>query len=281
MVDRKRTLRADRKRKLKRARSLRACTVALALIGIIILLYIFWPRFEYVSVKEGVAIVDLFYSSTPKFTDETISFLESKEIEVDVHKDENVTVELYRHLPRYGYRLIVLRVHAGILGREGPTAPTFLFTEEPYTAGKYVIEQLSQQVLSGVIDPYNPHKEPVFTIGPLFVTMSMEGNFNGSIIVLSSCLGLYTDQLAEAFIQKGAKAFISWDEKVSLTHTDKACILLLQALLDEGMTVGEAVEKIMTEVGPDQIYTSKLRFYPKEAANLKLQKPTKSARAIA
>jgi len=264
---RRRTFRASHKRKLNR----RVCAVGLVLIGAIILFYFFWPRFEYVSVKGGVAIVDSFYSSTPQFTQEAISFLEAKGIEVDVHKDEDVTVELYRRLSRYDYRLIVLRVHAGVLGREGPTAPTFLFTNEPYTTSSHWMEQMSGQVLSGVIDPDNPGEKPVFTVGPLFVAMSMEGNFNDSIIVLSSCLGLYTDQLAEVFMQKGAKAFISWDEKVGLAHTDEACILLLQALLEEGMTIEEAVEKVMTEVGPDPTYGGKLRYYPNEAGSLKLK----------
>ena len=105
----------------------------------------------------------------------------------------------------------------------------------------------------------------------MFVAMSMQGSFNGSIIVLSSCLGLYTRQLADAFLKKGAKAFISWDEKVSLAHTDEACMILLKFLIEERMTIGEAVEKVMVDVGTDPIYGSTLKYYPKEAGSLKLK----------
>lgn len=199
-------------------------------------------------------------------SDAAAAFLTSRGITVDVYKDENVTVDLYRRLPAYGYNLIILRVHAGVLVREGPKAPTFLFTNEPYTTNKYTWEQLEGQVLSGKIDPDNSSEKPLFTIGPLFITMSMEGNFNNSIVTLSSCLGLYTDELARAFEQKGAKVFVGWDEKVTLSHTDEACETLLKALIDGRMTVGEAVRKVMTGIGGDSAYNSTLGYSPKGRA---------------
>jgi hypothetical protein len=216
-----------------------------------------------------VTIVDLFYSSSPRFTDDVTEFLTSKDITMNTFKDSNITVDFYRRLPKYGYSLLVLRVHAGVLESD-PAKPTFLFTEEPYNTYEYLIEQLSDQVQSGKIDPDNPAEEPVFTVGPLFVAGSMEGSFNDSIVVLSSCLGLYTDQLAKAFIERGAQAFISWDEKVGLTHTDEAAMVLLRSLIEEGMTVSEAVEKAMNDVGPDTAYDSTLHYYPQEAGSVKL-----------
>ena len=182
-----------------------------------------------------------------------------------MHKSGEVTVELYRRLPTYGYRLIILRVHAGICERlEGE--PTFLFTAEPYTPGKYVYEQLTDQVMSGVINPDRP-ENPVFTVGPAFVRMSMEGDFHGAIIILSSCLGLHNTLLAEAFIERGAFCFISWDEKVSLHHTDRATLTLLRALIDEGRRIREAVNKVMEEVGTDPAYGCVLKYYPPESGD--------------
>jgi hypothetical protein len=236
---------------------------------VIIIAYFFWPRYEFISAKGGAVIVDSFYSSTPKFTDAATAFLTSKGIHVDVYKDENVTVDLYKQLPAYGYNLIILRVHAGILQTD-PTAPTFLFTNEPYNAGSMWEEQLEGQVLGGKIDPGNSSEQSLFTIGPAFVAMSVEGNFNNSVVMLSSCFGLYTDQLADAFVKKGAKVFIGWDEKVALSQSDEACNLLLKVLIDEKMTVSKAVEKVITEVGEDKTYNSALKYYPKEAGNLVL-----------
>jgi hypothetical protein len=131
-------------------------------------------------------------------------------------------------------------------------------------------EQLEGQVLGGKIDPGNSSEQSLFTIGPAFVAMSVEGNFNNSVVMLSSCFGLYTDQLADAFVKKGAKVFIGWDEKVALSQSDEACNLLLKVLIDEKMTVSKAVEKVITEVGEDKTYNSALKYYPKEAGNLVL-----------
>jgi len=215
-----------------------------------------------------VGIVDQFYSESPGFTDQALEFLGSRGISVKVHRDKDVTVGLYRRLPTYGYRLIILRVHAGVCERL-KDHPTFLFTAEPYTTGKYTVEQLTNLVMSGVIDPDRP-ESPVFTVGPDFVRMSMEGDFGGASIVLSSCLGLYNQYLAEALIEKGGKVFVSWDEKVSLEHTDKAALLLLKALVEEGTTIREAVEKVMEEVGPDPIYGAVFKYYPPQAGGLRV-----------
>lgn len=236
---------------------------------VIVLAYFFWPRYEFVSAKGTAVIVDSFYSSTPQFTDAATAFLTSKGIHVDVYKDENVTVDLYKQLPAYGYNLIILRVHAGILQTD-PTAPTFLFTNEPYSTGAWMMEQMEGQVLGGKIDSDNSSEQSLFTVGPAFVAISMESNFNNSVVILSSCFGLYTDQLADAFVKKGVKVFIGWDEKVTLSQSDEACNLLLKALIDEKMTVSGAVEKVMTEVGEDKTYNSTLKYYPKEAGNIML-----------
>ena len=265
---------SSRKRRGKRPESKRKLNrrvyglIPLA-ICIIVFAYFFWPHPNQILVSEGVTIVDLFYSSNPQFTNEVSAFLTSKDITTNTFKDSNITVDFYRQLPKYGSSLIVLRIHAGVLESD-PTKPTFLFTEEPYNTYEYFFEQLSDQVQSGKIDPDNSAEEPVFTVGPLFVAISMEGNFSDSIVIMSSCLGLYRDQLAKAFIERGAKAFISWDEKVGLAHTDEATMVLLKSLIEEGMTVSEAVEKAMNDVGPDTTYNSMLHYYPQEAGSVKL-----------
>ena len=252
------------KRKLNR----QVYGLILITLCILVLAYFLWPRAAPIPVNKGVTLVDLFYSSSPRFTDDITAFLDAKDITTNTFKDANITVDFYRQLPQYGYSLIVLRVHAGVLESD-PDKPTFLFTEEPYNTYEYLVEQLSEQVQSGKINPDNPQEAPVFTVGPLFVR-SMNGHFNDSIVILSSCLGLYTNELARAFIDQGAKAFISWDEKVGLAHTDEACMVLLHSLIEEELTISEAVDKVMIDVGPDMAYNSVLCFYPQEAGNVKL-----------
>jgi hypothetical protein len=262
---RKRVRAAGRRSRLSR----RICVWAIILICVIVGVYFFWPRPKSILAEGGAVVVDSSYSSSPQFTDGATAFLMSKGIHVDVYKDENVTVGLYKQLPAHGYNLIVLRVHAGLLQTD-PTAPTFLFTDEPYSAQAWWSEQLEGQVMGGKIDPSNSSEQSLFTVGPAFVAASMQGNFTNSVVILNSCFGLYTDQLADAFVKKGAKVFIGWDEKVSLTRSDEACNLLLKALIDEKMTVSNAVEKVTSEVGEDTTYNSTLEYYPKEAGNLVL-----------
>lgn len=266
MVVQKLTLhRKTRRRKIGAKRKLSIICAVLAIVGLIGLC-LSLPRTEYSSARGGVAIVDSFYSSTPGFTDEAVMFLGSRGVHVDVYKDEKVTVELYRELPTYGYSLIVLRVHAGL--GEDSTSSTFLFTNEPYVSNEYVVERASKQILQGVMDLKNP-VNPVFSVGPLFVDRSMKGNFNSSIIILSSCFGLHNDWLADTFVKRGAKAFIGWDEEVLLEHTDAASLALLKALVSENLTINDAVAKVMNEVGPDEAYGSKLEYYPKGAGDLR------------
>jgi len=259
-----------RTKKRKQRLTRRALAMALALVCVIALAYFFWPTIEYVSVRGGVVIVDGFYSLKPDFTDEVTDLARATGLNVDVYKDSEVTVDLYSKLPALGYSLIVLRVHAGILGRDAD-APTFLFTNEPYDAGRYFLEQTTDQILGGKIDVDNSEEKSVFTVGPVFMRMSMKGSFNNSVIILSSCLGLFTNTTAETLVWKGARAFVSWDEKVDLEHTDRACSLLLRLLLEEGKSLGEATEEVMARVGQDRIYGSKLRYYPENATNVRIK----------
>jgi len=181
VVQRLTSPRKTRGKRLGAKRKFSIIYASLAILCIIGLLYLLLPRNEHSTAMEGVAIVDSFYSSKPSFTDEAVMFLSSKGLRVDVYKDENVTVELYRELPTYGYSVIVLRVHAGL--GEDATSPTFLFTNEPYVSNKYQLEQASKQILQGIIDLDNP-VNPVFSVGPLFIDRSLKGNFNNSTIQL-------------------------------------------------------------------------------------------------
>ncbi len=74
---------------------------------------------------------------------------------------------------------------------------------------------------------------------------------------------------ATEFINKGVKAFISWDDKVSLFHTDRASTLLLKLLVENKMTVSEAVATVMNNIGADPDYKSSLRYFPTQAGSVR------------
>jgi NAD(P)-dependent dehydrogenase (short-subunit alcohol dehydrogenase family) len=99
---------------------------------------------------------------------------------------------------------------------------------------------------------------------PGFIKSSAKGDFQGTTIIIMGCEGLKTDAMAEAFVEKGAKAVVAWDGLVSPEHTDAAIERLLQHLLKDGLTLQEAVAQTVTEVGPDPSYESVLRLYPSQ-----------------
>ncbi|MCJ7423093.1 hypothetical protein MUP01_02345, partial [Candidatus Bathyarchaeota archaeon] len=104
-----------------------------------------------------------------------------------------------------------------------------------------------------------------FELGPLFIASCTKGEFNGTFVVMMGCEGLSNTWMARVFVDKGAKAYVSWNGSVSSSHTDQSTITLLQHLILEKQTIRQAVENTMIEVGPDPTYDSELTCYPLEA----------------
>ena len=222
------------------------------------------------------ALVDQLSLTFPNqsFIDKTTEILEQAGYTVDYYPGEEVTVEFYRNLPTHGYRLIILRVHSSateIQGTESVESPVVFFTSEPYSQTKYVYEQLS----SHLVVAYYPMPEPsyYFAIFPEFITANTEGRFQNTVIVMMGCEGLTNTMMAEAFIARGAKAYISWSQSISASHTDQATIYLLTHLLTEKQTIEQAIENTMKEVGPDAVYNSLLVYYPISSGNYTIEKP--------
>jgi len=82
------------------------------------------------------------------------------------------------------------------------------------------------------------------------------------------CEGLSNTIMAEAFIEKDAKAYTGWDGPVSADHTDEATIFLLQQLVTQKRTISEAMEEVMKEIGHDPEFNSNdLLYYPIDAGD--------------
>ena len=168
------------------------------------------------------AIIDQLYSLQPNkaFISQVTQELQDYGFEVDLYQGDEVTVELYKKLPSYGHSLIIFRAHSGLLGKEGKvTKRTCLFTNEPYSERKHISEQLSDQLAKARIDKHHPW---VFGIGDKFVTQSMEGEFDNTLIIMMGCSCLHLDDLAQAFMENGASAYLAWDATVDLGYVDKA-----------------------------------------------------------
>jgi cell division protein FtsB len=217
------------------------------------------------------AIVDQLSLTYPNqtFIEAATNILKQAGYSVDYYPGEEVTVEFYRNLPTHGYKIIILRVHssaAELKGKEFVETLVGIFTAEQYSQTRYVYEQLTDQLV--IASSYTMPQPPYyFAIVPKFVTSSMKGTFKNTVIIMMGCKGLNNTKMAEAFIEKGAKAYIGWKGSVSASHTDTATISLLQHLITEKQTIKQAIENTMKEVGPDPTYKSQLTYYPLEAGD--------------
>jgi hypothetical protein len=218
---------------------------------------------ESADAKTAVIVDQLSLTQpNPDFVSSARSLLGEAEYLVDYFPGEQVTVDLYRGLPQHDYDMIILRVHAGITtevdvssGERAETEYVSLFTGEPYSPGKYPEEELDRLGRAR----YYEGAPPLFGIGPEFVTKSMEGTFDDSLIIMMGCDGLRSQKTAQAFLDKGAGGFVSWSQPVSADHTDTATLQLLERLLVDEQSTAEAVRQTAAEVGPDPAYEGELR----------------------
>jgi hypothetical protein len=222
------------------------------------------------------AIIDQLSASfqeNEQFTANVTKELEDYGFEVDVFQGNNVTVDFYRRLPTYGYRLIIFRAHSGILEQDGEVVRrTVLFTNEEYSASRYALEQVYGQLTMGGACQGCPM---MFGIAPEFVSAQgvvgqatdMEGRFDGTVIIMMGCSGIALPDLAEAFIDKGASIYLAWDRSVELYYVDKATPYLVNQLCSGEMTIREAVRNMMHVIGPDPNHGAQLQFYYNPASH--------------
>lgn len=227
------------------------------------------PAESYKSQPKA-AIVDQLYLLEPNqaFIEKATETLESYGFSVDLWQGKEITVDFYAQLPRRGYRLIILRVHSGILlallqGQMVPSKTTYLFTGETYTTTRYVSEQLTDRVSNALITPKYPL---VFAVNSDFIKNNLKGYFDNTIIIAMGCETFYLDDMADAFIQRGASAYLGWSGVVSLKHTDSATLELVNRL-GRDMTVAAGVADTMTELGLDPYFGAYFKYHPASSGN--------------
>jgi hypothetical protein len=222
------------------------------------------------SVKEKAAIIDQLYllEPDPSFIESATRMLESYGFMVDLWQGGQVTVDFYRKLPSMGYKMIVFRVHSGLLmslEKEGarPLDTTYLFTAENYTTTRYVKDQLTDKVSNAMMYEKYPL---VFAVNSAFMK-SASGRFDNTVVLLLGCESYYYDDMPEAFIEKGASAYVGWSTVVSLDHVDKAALDLLGNLCTANQTLAEGINRTMAGLGQDPSFGAYLKFYPPGSGN--------------
>lgn len=178
-------------------------------------------------------------------------------LSVDVYQGEQVTMDLLNNVGGYG--LIILRLHSAV---DRDYGFLYLFSTESYSSTKYLLEQ-SQGAFKEA-HTFDESEGPYFALrADLF---GREDGLKGSTIILMGCNGTNSEHAINKLLAKGVKAIIAWDGYVDLEYTDNVTLSLLKTVYEEGVEFQEAVEKIMTELGSDPLWKSKLEYLAKTSA---------------
>jgi hypothetical protein len=242
-----------KEKEAKRLSRKRLCAIALAVI-IVSTTFIYFslrsPSDQTFQLKAVIIDQATLTDTNGFFFEATVSILQEANYTVDYYIGKGVTVEFYMNLPSHAYSLIIMRTHS---------RPTGICTGEPYKKTEHAAEQLNGELTQIFVG-----NESYFGITASFIRNSMRGRFRNTIILNMGCDALSETKIAEAFIEKGAKAYIGWKQSVLASHTDQATIHLLIHLIMERKTISQAVTETMTEMGPYPI----LDYYPLYVANL-------------
>jgi len=246
-------------------------------MAVIVFGLLFYKVFSQSSVKFSMkaGIIDQLGTDVPnsEFNSTITGFLETNGFGVSYRKSDLVTVYFYNDLAKYDYGIIVLRAHSalridnrtqplGILGVD-------LFTSEMYRNWLYDEEQKNGQLSQGEY-LWNRTKT-YFAITSKFIE-NLQGNFPKSIVIAMGCWSLKPglEAMAQAFIAKGASAYIGWTDMVYPQDTDNETTHLLNMLLNQDYSIGYAVNQTRSypcSFGTQTVET-RLDFYPKSANNL-------------
>ncbi|RLE75319.1 MAG: hypothetical protein DRJ56_05940 [Thermoprotei archaeon] len=259
----------------RRALSLIAFAVPLGVLVLFaapLLVSLLWPGQGGGGERPRALIVDTVCMAVPNeaLIGNITKLLESRGFEVEACAGANVTVDFMRRLALGNYKLIVLRVHSTRMNFQGlflPNGTVVIITGERFRPDKYRNERLLEYLVPSTVDPELRLALGYWAITPRFVR-ALKGRFPRTVVIAMGCSTLYTSTMAQAFIDKGAAAYIGWSDYVRADHMDKALALLLKLLLVDGLTIGEAVDKVNDVVGPDPDRGATLIYYPPHSGGL-------------
>jgi len=181
----------------------------------------------------------------PSFTTNITNALKAAGYMADYAGPRPNAVDLFRQLPTSGYDLIIIRAHTA--------SSQSIVTAEKYSKSEYAADQLAGRLVPAQVDD-----GPVyFAITPKFVRQEMAGSFQQSTIIVMGCSALEgTQDIASAFLDKGADLFVGWDSSVSIIHTDTSTVALVR-LLSTGRSLPEATAQAGVA---DPVYGARLRY---------------------
>ena len=255
-------------KKEKRISDKKLLVLSMGLIPIVILGFLVYKTFfqtPEIKFSLKAAIIDQLGKHFPKpeFNETVTNLLANAGFNVSYYGYETVDVGFYKELAEHDYGIIILRAHSA-LREDNKTVD--LFTSEEYDANKYTWERKNGLLTKG---NYTPELESegkfYFAITPKFIE-NLEGYFPKSVVIAMGCSSLKPEceQMAEAFIEKRAKAYVGWTESILPEDTDYETVRLLKMLLIENRTLAEAIDgtRYYTYHREGKTIISRMKFYP-------------------
>lgn len=198
-----------------------------------------WEPFAwYLGSKEGDQISDIVQSSDYGFN-------------LDRMQNEDCTIKSLFDLNEYG--LVLLSTH-GSAGKWIYTSETVKQLENGQASlSKAYLDVLndSGMLTANAIWIWEYGKPLKFTenyiaINDQFIR-HIGGNFPNSIIINSSCESSLNPNLSYAFLSKGAKAYLGWDNIVNTRFCEETTPKFVENLISKNLNAGEAYESISSK----------------------------------
>jgi hypothetical protein len=232
-------------------------------LGLIAYKMVFQTQEVKFSLK--AAIVDQLSEHFPNatFKERTTNLLMEAGFTVSYFGSKSVNVTFYRELAEGAYGIIILRAHSALRANE---TIVDLFTSEPYDKSKYIDYRSNGLLTKGeYLVPFEQETgQFYFAIAPKFIESF--GNFPKSIIIAMGCWSLKYYGMAQAFINRGAKAYVGWTETVLPDDTDYETAKFLEMFLGENKTLASAIDITGSHIYHDPstniTVTSRMDFYP-------------------
>jgi hypothetical protein len=157
----------------------------------------------------------------------------------DYYTPSTLSLDTFVHLPSDGYSVLILRTHIGYSNATTTALQVAITTSEPYDNYRWVNDQVNDRLAN-----VDVNGSFYFGLTPLFITQRMCGRFPGTLVLAMGCYAMNSTSIGDAFIQKGASAFVGWKGVVRVDQTDFAFEKLVPLLLG-GHHVDEAVRGVM------------------------------------
>jgi len=237
---------------------------AIIIFGFLAYKMIFQNQETKFSLK--AAIVDQLseHFPNPTFITTATNLLTNAGFNVSYFNSTSVTVPFYRELVEGNYGIVIIRAHSAL---RNETNIVDLFTSEEYDKNKYYDYQ-NDGLLSRAeyfVPLGQSTNKSYFAITPNFIEHF--GHFPKSIVIAMGCSSLNVSGMAEAFINRGAKAYVGWTNIVLPNDTDHETAKFLNMFLGKNYTLASSISATYP---PHNYYDpnigirvfSKMDFYP-------------------